>query len=389
MDQSSPFAPSEYEQRLERVRQAMQHEQIDILLITAPESIYYVSGYQTKGVFAHQYLAVPQERPPVFMTRWIELSNLLAVLDYSPITDYATYNDDTSEPVAVLVDLLRRNGLGRGRIGVEKRNWYLLVDHYEKLQAMLPDAQFVDASSLVERVRLVKSPAEIEYHRQAGAIAVQAMQRARAVIRPGIRDSDVAAAVLDSLLTAGSEWVATWPNICVGQRTGLGHATWQHDEIVPGDPVTVELGGVVRRYHSPLWRTFLVAPWNSEYERLALAIREANQAGVAAVRPGIPASEVHRAMQSVMARHGYGELAANRLGYSVGIGFPPTWAPQAGIDIVSSSQMTLAPGMVFHVLTSIIEPNKFGMGQSSTVVVTEEGSEDLTAAMEPGPIFLE
>lgn len=384
---TQPFTREEYEARLKRVQQEMERRKLDLLILTSPENTYYLTGYHTNGIVAYQYLAVPLERVPVFMTRRLDMGNFMAIAEGIPIGDCASY-DDHGDPVDALVELLRKNRLGSGRIGVEKRNLYLEVEHYERLKAVLSGSEFVDASTLVEELRLIKSPAEVEYHRQAARIAVKGMQAAIEAIRPGGWDNGVAAAALSAMINAGGEWIANWPYVKVGRQTGRGHSTWQNAPIVRHQPVTVELAGVVARYHSPLYRTVIFGP-SDEQRGIAEVLREANRAGIEAMGPGKTAGEVYSVFKSLIDGRGCGDLLMHRSGYCIGIGFPPNWVQRLGIDIVRNSKAVLQPGMVFHVPTYLCRLNEFGMGQSSTVFITKDGYEDLTAEMERGPILVD
>jgi Xaa-Pro dipeptidase len=386
---SLPFPAIEYMDRLKKARDAMRKEGIELLILNAPENIHYLTGYHTKGVFAYQFLAVPYDGPLAFMTRRIEVGSLMIAIDAgSLIADHAFY-DDNSDPIPVLLNLVERNGFPRARVGVEKRSWYLSVDHYERLMEAWPKADFVDASTLIDQLRLIKSPMEVSYHRRAGAIAVKGMKAAMGAIAGHAPDGGVVSATIGALIEAGGEWMATWPNVRCGERTGIAHGTWQNTPIRAGDIASVELAGVFMRYHTPLHRTALLAPTTTEQREFAGAVREANAAGLQAIRPGVTAGEVYRAIRSVIVDRGYEDVPEWRLGYTVGIGFPPTWAHHLGVDITRNSPVVLEAGMVFHMHTWIRYKQMFSMGQSSTIVVTGDGYENLTADMEAGPLFID
>ena len=191
------------------------------------------------------------------------------------------------------------------------------------------------------------------------------------------------------MIEAGGEWSAAWPNVAAGRRTSLGHATWANVPIAPGETVLIELAGVVRRYHTPLWRSILVGPIDPEQRRLALAIRDANEAGLESLRAGVTVGHVHETVRSVVDRNGFKDLPDIRFGYTVGVGFPPVWSQQRGVNVVRGSQVVLQPGMVFHFVTFVLMEDRYGIGQSSSVAVTETGYENLTPGLEPGPLFLE
>jgi Xaa-Pro dipeptidase len=380
-----PFARAEYETRIANVRAELTQRKLDLLLVSSPENIFYLSGYGTKGVFAFQMLAVPADGELVFVTRRIEAGNVELVLGDSEIREYATYGD-TDSPGKAVIDLLVHRGLTRGRIGVEKQNWFLTVSRLEELASGLPEAEFVDATSVVEDLRLIKSPAELAYLRQAAAISDQAATDGIDAVRAGAQDNDVAIAVICSLIRHGSEYVATWPNIKTGWRTGLAHTAWSNMTIAPGDAVTMEFAGVVRRYHAPVYRTVFAGDPGPDTRRRASALRAANDAGIAALRPGLTAGEIDRIQRSIIDEAGLGQYMGHRTGYSVGIGFPPTWAQTFGLNIMPGSDVLLQPGMVFHMALYIFEPARWGMGLSQSVTITETGHELLTTT-DKGPTY--
>lgn len=384
------FTRKEYEGRLRGVHEEMERRRLDLLILTSPEAIYYVSGYMTRAIAAHQYLAVPAGQPPLLATRARDLGNFYVLGDRTPISDHVGYLDDAGapKPIDVFIDLLRKHGVRTRRIGVEKAGIFLPIEHYEKIVAAFDKAAFIDATAIVEDLRLIKSAAELECHRRAGKIVVEGVRAGVKAAHPGNCDSDVAAATAAALITAGSEWIATWPVVRFGAQTGRSHSSWQHTPILAGQPTTIETAAVVARYHSPLYTTIIHRP-TAEMRDLAGTVREAWQAGLAAVRPGATAGEVYRAIEGTIARRGHSDHFMGRVGYSVGIAFSPNWVQRLGIDIVRDSDRVLAPGMVFHLIGLLQSFNKFGLGVSSTVAVTENGSENLTADMDPGPFLFD
>ena len=382
------FSRAEYDARLGRVHAAMELARLDLLVLSAPESIFYVSGYRSPGLGAHEYLLVPLDRPPLFMTRKGDVGNLLAIARTTPIADHAVYVDHHVDPMATLVGLARRHRLRARRVGVEKRALHLTVNHYEELAAAFISAEFIDASQIVEDLRLIKSSAEIAYHRQAAEIVVAALRAGVRASRLGQLDGSVAATIARALIRKGSEWVSIWPLVRSGIQSGRGHSSWQNIPIKRGAPTNLETAGVVGRYHTPLYRTVIHRPSKAQ-RRIADTLRETNRAAVQAMRPGRTARQIWDAARAVAREGGCEPYFIGRTGYSVGIAFSPTWVQRLGIDITRNNQAVLLPGMVFHMATVFRDINRWGMGQSSTVLVTEDGPEDLTRAMRPGPILID
>ncbi len=384
----NPFTRQEYDERLARIHQEMDSRQLELLILNDPESIYYASGYQTRAIAGHQVLAVPLGRPPVFMTRLRDFGNFLGIADVTPIADAVTYDDGGRPPMDVFVDLLKKHGLGGGRTGIEKSSIYLTVEHYETLKNVLSDAEMVDASSIVAELRIIKSPSEIACHREAGRIVVEAMRAGMEATQLGKTDANVAAVVAAGLLNAGSEWIATWPVVRFGAQTGRSHSSWQGVEIEPGAPTTIETSGAVGRHHSPFYRTKIFQP-TDEQRRISEAVSEGFAAGLAAVRPGVTASQIYSQIQQTIEDHGFAEILTGRCAYTVGIAFPPNWMNRMGVDILPTNQRMLEPGMVFHWLMILVRQNEMTIGTSSTIVVTENGYEDLTPGMERGPFLVD
>ena len=383
----SPFNRKHFEVRLDRVRAEMARENIDLLILSAPESVYYLSGYQTRGISGHTYLAVPADSPPVFSTRGTDLGNLLLIQDITPIGDFVGF-EDHDDPLQVFVDLISRNRISTKRVGIEKNAYFLTVQSYEALVSAFAESVFVDASKIVEELRLIKSPEEIACHREAGRIIVKATRAGIDAVQLGHTDGSVVTAVTGALVEAGSEWVATWPAVRTGAQSGRSHASWQNIPVEKAQATNIETAGVVQRYHTPLRRAIIYGP-TVEQRRIAETVCLANHAAIDAMRPGATAGEAFEAARRVADESGFGDIFSGRSGYTTGIGISPSWVQRMSINIVPGNGTVLEPGMVFHVCTVLQKPNVFGVGESSTVVITETGTENLTAEMAAGPFLVD
>ena len=383
----SPFTRQHFEARLDRARAEMARENIDLLILSAPESVYYLSGYQTRGISGHTYLAVPADGPPVFSTRGTDLGNLLLIQDITPIGDYVGF-EDHDDPLQVFVDLISRNRISINRVGIEKNAYFLTIQSYEALVSAFEGSVFIDASRIVEELRLIKSPEEIACHREAGHIVVKATRAGIDAVQLGRTDGSVVTAVTGALVEAGSEWVATWPAVRTGAQSGRSHASWQNIPVEEGQATNIETAGVVQRYHTPLRRAVIYGP-SAEQRRIAETVRLANHAAIGAMGPGATAGSAFEAARRVADECGFVDMLSGRSGYTTGVGISPSWVQRMSINIVPGNESVLEPGMVFHVCTVFQKPNVFGVGESSTVVITESGLENLTADMEAGPLLID
>ncbi|MFO0998376.1 MAG: Xaa-Pro peptidase family protein [Alphaproteobacteria bacterium] len=381
-----PFTREEYLSRLEKTRRAMEAARLDLLLVSSPENILWLTGYQAKGIFAFQMLLVPASGAVRLVTRAIETGNVIAMPRESVVDEFVTYGD-TEVPTAALVALVTSKYAGARRVGVEKVNMYFGVSRFEAIRDGLASVDLVDASHLVDRQRLLKSPAEIACFRRAAAISDAAYEEAKGAVKVGTTDSEVAAVIMASLIRHGSEYCAVWPNVMAGWRGGLAHAGWDNKRLEPGEPLCLEFAGSVERYHAPLYRTVIPGEPSAEIRRVADCAVRAHDAGLAAMGPGVAIDAVDRAVRSVIREAGCLNYAHSRFGYTLGMAFPPTWAQSLSVNIVPGSDVVFEPGMLFHLLVYLLEPARFGIGVSHSVLVTDTGVETLTKSSK-APVFV-
>ena len=364
------FTMEEYQARLKTIRGAMEKRGIEVLLIASPESIYYVSGYQTFGFHNYAFLALPLDGQPFLILRYLE--SFLAYR-YAWFDDVVSW-DDTTDPVKVTVDALNERGHGGKMIGIEEKSYFLQVANYKKLQAALP--KVVDGSGCVEVARAIKSKQELAYMREAAKLTDLGFQAAVEEIHEGRTDNDVAAAAFDAMTRAGAEWLTRDPIVTTGERSGLPHSCYMRQTLKDGDAVLLEYSGVFNRYYSPLMRGAVVGKASQAVERLASVCIEALNAALNAIRPGVSSGEVDLASRSIIERAGLWDNYRKRTGYSVGIGFS-SWVEGAIASLKEDDPTVLAPGMCFHIPIALRLYGEAGVGFSETVTVTETGVEVL------------
>lgn len=363
------FSTDEFKGRLARVQAAMAAKGFDILLLHSPENIYYLTGYQTSGYFAYQTLIVTQDPLPRLLVRYIERG---CVDEWSWLDAAETWKDG-EDPVAKTADLLKAAGGEKAVVAIEKDGWFLTLRTAETLATALPAARFVDTDQTVERIRIVKSESEIAYLRRAAAISEVEQRAAWAVLKPGVTEAEVAAAVLAAGVRAGCEYTGLPHHIYSGHRFNVNHANWGPKVIAKGEIVAMELYGCVERYHATQMRTVSLGPLTDERRKIAEILVPAQDAQIAAMKPGASSREV-----DAIVRRAVRKLRPdyyNRSGYSTGIGFPPKSGEWQTLDFNEDSDWELKPGMVFHMLTL-----SHGLFFSETVAVTKRGPERLTYA---------
>lgn len=363
------FSTEEFKTRVVRVQEAMAREGIDVLIVHAPENIYYLTGHQTSGYFAYQTVVLGQTGDPELLLRFLEKGN---VHEYSWLADAHTWKEG-DDMVERTLDVVRRFTVAGKRVGLEKRCWFLTSAIAEALAAALGNSVIVDASLLVDRVRVIKSPAEIGYIRRAAQIAEIEQQVAFATICDGATEAQVAAAVYAAGVNAGCEYTGLPHHIMSGYRYNVCHANWSPKLIRRGELILFELYGCLERYHATQMRTVAIGEASDEVRRAAEIVVAAQDAGIQAMKPGASAREVDALVRLPIRkiRPDY----YNRTGYSTGIGFPPKTAEWEALDFNEQEDWELKEGMAFHMLALAC-----GFGISETVVVTSTGVERLTGS---------
>ena len=373
------FPLDEYQRRLDALRRRMEQKGVDVTLVHTPENLYYLTGYQTPGYYWYQTLVVPLDREPVFITRLLEDSN---VQHLSWVEESRPYGD-SDDWIASTRDLLMDLGMGSGRIGLEKSSWFITVQDFERLSAMLPSATFVDCSGLVEEGRMVKSPAELEYIRQAAAVAEVGIMAGIEACHVGASENEVAAAVHHAHISAGSEYTALPLFVASGPRSALGHATWYRGEIKSGDTVFLEIPGCINRYHAALMRNVYLGDPPEQMVKATEAMAAALRETIAFIKPGITAHDAHEFCRRIIAEADLGVTLDHRAAYSIGIGFAPDWGEGQIISIKEGERRLLQAGMTFHLIPLVFIPGLTSVAVSETVLVTETGCESLMGNVEP------
>lgn len=366
------FPAAEFNERLDRLRTAMQPLGVDSLLLTGPENIFWATGRQTAGYFAFQALILPADRDPVLLVRQLELTGARAS---TWVGDIRTWQDG-EDPAAVLARIVA--DLRLRHVAVERNGWFVSQDLGERIGVALDGVAISDGSGLVEGLRAVKSPAELAAIRLAAGYAQAGMQAAIDACTAGASENDVAAAMMAGAIRAGSEAMAMEPLVSSGPRSGVPHATWRRRVMQQGDPVFLELAASHDRYHAALMRSlWLGTPPPRAQQMMDVALR-ALDAALDAMQPGRACSDAHDAAQAVIDAAGLTDAFRKRIGYSMGAAFAPDWGEGAIMSLFTGMSRPLQPGMVFHLPATLRIYGEFTVGASETVIVTENGVDVLS-----------
>ena len=374
LDKSLVFPLEEYHSRLNGLRHRMSEQDIASLLIYTPENTLYLSGYQSIGYSSFQCLVVSQGGELFLLVREMELG---CAEYYSIVSDVVTYSDD-QDPVKVLLSALRERELNKQRVGIEDQAPFLTAYDFNRITEAL-GTSVAPVHGLVEALRAIKSPREIEYLRKSAKITEFGMQAGLAAIKEGATENEIAAAMYHGCMSMGGEYMSSEPIITAGSKSGVAHTTFHRYCLKSGDTALLELGGCYNRYTAALMRTG-VAGGNPtrEVRHMYRTCVDALKACIDAIKPGVTAETPHQACQAVIDKAGYTANFKKRAGYSVGVSFPPDWGEGYIVSLSNGNKTILQPGMVFHIPPALRKYGEYGVGVSETVAVTEDGCESLT-----------
>ncbi|MDN6180667.1 MAG: Xaa-Pro peptidase family protein [Halomonas subglaciescola] len=366
-----PFAPAEFAARRRRVRGAMQTTGLEALLLTDPADIFYLTGYHTFEVSVFVCLVVSAKRL-VLQVPSIETGPAVVTATVDEILGYRWESlGEVIEPLAEILAPFRIVGLdafGAGlRFGVIR-----------ELQARLGAERFLDdGGALLDRIRIVKTPAELDCLRKSARMTEAGLRAAEAIIAPGVTDNAVAAEGSRAMLAAGSEFMSLQPIVTTGRRIGTIHVNHKRQVIERDDPVFLEFGSAFQRYTAPMMRTAVAGRASADMQALRDVCRGMFEALCAAMRPGASFDDAARAAEAVLAPHAERVFFSGVFGYAVGAQFPPSWVEETGY-IARGQRVEFEADMVFHLPLCLRLPGQWGVGMSDTVRVTPDGAAPLT-----------
>ncbi|QUW22552.1 M24 family metallopeptidase [Sporosarcina sp. Marseille-Q4063] len=379
-----PFSLNEYKDRLGRTKASMMEQGIEVLLITNPANMNYLSGYDGWSFYVDQMLIVIiDEDQPIWIgrkmdakaaevTTWLYTDNIIPYPEDHVHSNY-------KHPMDFIAKILTQIGQSKRRIGVEMGSYYFSALAYEKLKVNLPNAQLSDATLLVNYVRIIKSEMEIKYIKRAAKIAEIGMSTAVASIQEGVRECDVAANIYCDLISGTQEYGGDYPSIVpllpAGKNTSTPHLTWTDRKYVNNEMVIIELAGCHQRYHSPLARTVSIGAPTAQALDTSKILVEGVNAALDAVKPGATCEDIESAWNAVISKHGISK--ESRIGYSVGLNYPPDWGEHTA-SIRKGDFTILQPNMTFHLIPGLWFED-YGIEISESFRVTENGCEVLAS----------
>ncbi|TPK49180.1 MULTISPECIES: Xaa-Pro peptidase family protein [unclassified Mesorhizobium] len=369
------FERSEFDARRDRLVIEMAEKKLDAILLFAQESMYWLTGYDTFGFCFFQCLVVKADGSMVLLTRSADLRQARHT---SIIDNIVLWTDrDDANPAVDLRNLLNELDLLGARIGVEYDTHGLTAYNGRRLDEQLQTfGQIADASGIVGRLRLFKSPAEIAKAEKAANLADDALDAALPLIKQGGDEALILAAMQGAIFAGGGDYPANEFIIGSGVDALLCRYKAGRRKLTKNDQLTLEWAGVFHHYHAPMMRTVLTGKASKRHQDLFDAARAALLAVEKAMTPGNSFGDVFDAHARVMEARGLTKHRLNACGYSVGARFTPSWMDMP--MFYQGNPEPIAPNMTLFAHMIIMD--------SETETAMTLGRTYLTTESQPKPL---
>jgi len=370
------FTGAELAARQARTIKLMEARGLDGLLMFRQESMFYLTGYDTFGFCFFQCLYLGADGRLALITR---APDLRQARNTSMIGDIRIWVDrDGATPASELKAMLREFGCAGKTLGIEYDAYGLTARNGMAVNAELEGfCKLQDASELVSELRMVKSPAELDYVRRAAELADDALLAAHELTAPGAFEGDILAAMQGAVFRGGGDYPGNEFIIGSGSDALLCRYFTGRRTLAAEDQLTLEFAGAYRHYHACMMRTIPVGPVRDQHVDMHGACVEALDACRQALRPGEAVGAVFDAHAAVMDRRGYRHARMNACGYSLGAVFAPIWMDYP--MFYHGNPVEIRPGMVFFAHMILMDSDKdLAMTVGETFIVTEDGNERLS-----------
>ena len=385
IDWESAFPPEEYAERLLKVRQEMSTQGIATLYVTTPANLTWLTGYDMIWYHLNNLTGLLIQTDTDDTVFFDSAAHTTIVSTTPGIAEVVYFERDGKTPADVILDEMKSRGATGSSVGLELWGYAPHASVMEELAQKIRDtgAEVGDRWTLIEELRLIKSPRELAHVRKAAAIADEAMAAARDAIRPGVSETELEAVIMHHLMTAGGGYPGIRTMLGSGPRAGTHHGPPSRRQIKQGDLVFIDFCGCYERYHVNVNRTFSLGQPDPRWVDLMDKAAGCIDAILSEIKVGQPMSEVEVIAQRYTDEVGLRKYVWWVGGYSLGIALPPDWCgshwlqPRSGLP-----DRALAPGIVFNLENQFDVwedwPGGSGCAYIETLLVTESGLEVLS-----------
>lgn len=356
----SRITAEEHRERVARCAEVLAREGLDCLLLLPGANFRYFTGMR----FARERHRLLVAAIACDGRVWLMGPTFEQIkLSSGPVPAEVHTWTDVEDQYRLVADAIWRSFGSAPRIGLEPTaNYY----HLLALREAMPRAEIVECGVATERLRAIKSPAEVACLREAASRTRARMERVPSQLAAGMTELDLAQAFGPGAM------------VQFGLTTSMPNEVASRRQLAEGDPIVIDAGDRVEGYRSDLTRTFFFGEPSAKLREVYRVVDDAELSAIEAAQPGEPAEVIDLAARRVIERAGYGEFFTHRGGHGIGLDFHDLPICVAG------NREPLEPGMVVTAEPGIYLPGEFGVRLEDDILITETGNELIS---ERGPLF--
>ncbi|WP_332651084.1 M24 family metallopeptidase [Lysinibacillus sp. 54212] len=350
---------------LQKLQSYLKEQQLDAALVTTPDNVFYFSGFKSNPHERLLGVMVFPDAEPFLICPQMEVPDAAAAGWSFEVVGHL----DTENAWDIVAKTIEKRHITISKMAIEKS--HLTVERLEALVDRYPQASFVRLDDTINAMRVIKNEAELILMRKAAELADFAIRVGCDEIAEGKTEMEILNAI-ESAIKAKGYSMSFDTMVLAGEKSASPHGTPGNRQIKRGDMILFDLGVIYEGYCSDITRTVAFGEVSDAQKDIYNAVRKANEDAIAAVKPGITASELDKIARDAITDAGYGEYFTHRLGHGLGISvheFP---------SINGTNELVMEKGMVFTIEPGVYKSDVTGVRIEDDVVVTEAGVEVLT-----------
>lgn len=351
---------------LNEIQDWLQTNEMEAAILTSTENVFYCSGFFSDPHERLLALAIFANSEPFLVCPQMEVPDAKQAGWQGEIIGYT----DIENPWEKVKHAVTQRGISFKKIAIEKE--HMNVERYENIQHYFDSPTLVSAEEKLQRMRMIKSEDEMVKIREACRLADKAIEVGVSEIREGKTEMEILAAIEFEMKKMGVSQMSFSTMVLTGKNGASPHGIPGMTKVKRGDLVLFDLGVVYEGYCSDITRTVAFGDINDKQAEIYETVLKAQEAAVAASKPGVACSEIDLTARNIIRNQGYGDYFPHRLGHGLGISvheYP---------SLTETNTLKLQPGMVYTIEPGIYVPDVAGVRIEDDLYITETGSEILT-----------